>query len=189
MSELNSLFAKIHISKENFNAFMNAKPTEPKLDNNWLAWWDSKEMYSKTELQEGSVYCYQDPSNEVLINGWKETKQTYTFSDYDLKNEIWHFGIIMFSENYSEMIPGLAFIKSDAEFKQENESDFAIVYSYFWGDEGCNAYINYENGKGLFNTQIQNKSDVNSEILQYAEDYLTKKWGEFAEAGETDEYD
>ena len=146
-------------------------------------------MYGKTDLEERKLYCYDEPDNEAIINGWKEAKHSLTFSDYDIENEIWHFGIIMFSQNYNEMIPGLAFIKSVSEFKKENKEDFAIVYSYFEGDKFVCAYINYENGEGLFDNKIQNKTDINLDTLKYTEEYLSKKWDEFAETGETDEYE
>lgn len=181
MSELNSLFAQIHITKNNFETFLKAKPTEPKLDENWVQWWNSKEMYNKSELQEKDMRCYEEPTNELIINGWIEAKESLTFSDYDAKNEIWHFGIIMFSENYFEMIPGLAFLKSVAEFKNENTGDFSIVYNYFWGDEDVSAFINYENGKGLFDNKVQSKSDVNNQSLKYTDAYLTKKFEELGE--------
>lgn len=181
MSEPSSLFAKIHISKDSFDNFLKAKPTTPKLDNNWIEWWNCKEMYGKTDLQERDVYCYEKPTNESIINSWKEAKHTFTFSDYDLGNEIWHFGIILFSENYSEMIPGLAFIKSVAEFKKEHDNDFAIVYNYIWGDKDIHSYINYESGKGLFDNEIKTKSNLNSEILKYTEVYLDNKYESMAE--------
>ena len=187
MSEPNSLFAKIHITKDNFDNFQKTNPKTPKLDNDWLDWWNSKEMYGKTELKE--VYTYDDPTNESIINGWKDAKHSLTFSDYDLENEIWHFGIITFSEHYTEMIPGLAFIKSVAEFKTENKEDFAVVYNYFWGDNYVCAYINYENDKGLFDNKIQTKSELNPNSLKYAEEYLSKKWEEFEATGATDEYE
>ena len=180
MSEPNSLFAKIHISKDKFDAFLKAKPKQPKLNDNWLEWWNSKEMYNKSELQEKNLYCFEEPTNELIINGWIEAKETLTFSEYNLENEIWHFGIIMFSENYFEMIPELAFLKSIDEFKNEDENDFTIVYNYFWGDEDVNAFINYKNGKALFNNKILSKSDVDIQSMKYTEEYLTKKYEEIS---------
>ena len=180
MSELNSLFAKMHITKDNFDAFVKAKPTQPKLDDNWLEWWNSKEMYNKSELQEKNLYCYEEPTNELIINGWIEAKETLTFSEYNLEKEIWHFGIIMFSENYLEMIPGLAFLKSIDEFKNEDVNDFTIVYNHFWGGEDVNVFINYKNGKAIFNSKIQIKSDVDIQSMKYAEEHLTKKYEEIA---------
>lgn len=181
MSAPNSLFAKIHITKDNFDNFQKSKPKTPKLDNDWLDWWNSRKMCSKIELIE--VYAYNDPTIESIINGWKNAKLSLTFSDYDLDNEVWHFGIIMFSENYDEMIPALAFINSVAEFKNENAEDFVIVYNFFWSGNDVNAFIKYKNGKGLFDNKIQTKTDLNPNYLKYADEYLDKKWKEFEEAG------
>lgn len=181
MSEPNSLFAKIHITKNNFENFLKAKPREPKFNGNWSEWWNSKVMYNRVDLQEKDIYCYKDSTNEAIINGWKGAKHSLTFSDYDLESEIWNFGIIMFSENYLEMIPGLAFIKSVDEFKTENSEDFAIIYSHFWGDEDVYAYINYENGIWQLDNRIKNKTDVKEESMEYAEEYLRKKFDEFGD--------
>ncbi len=189
MSEPNSFFAKIHITKDNFDKFLKAEPETPEFNNDWVEWWNSKEMHDKTDLQENNLYCYDDPNNETIINGWKDAKQSLTFSDYDIENEIWHFGIIMFSENYNEMIPALAFIKSVSEFKKENKEDFAIVYDYFGGDKYICAYINYENGKAPFDNSIQLKTDINSDVRKYTEEYLSQKRDEFAETGVTKEYE
>ncbi len=180
MSEPNSLFAKIKINKNKFDEFLKSKPEKPILDNNWLEWWNSKEMYGKAELTQTQVRNYDEHTNEEIINGWKNEKQSLTFSDYDLENEIWHFGIIMFTENYFEMIPGLAFIKSISKFRDNNSDDFAIIYDYFFGDDYVCAYINYQNEEGFFDNKIQQKSDINSTVLEYTEDYLRKKWDEFA---------
>lgn len=178
MSEPNSLFVKVHITKDNFDKFLKSKPTTPKLNNDWIEWWNSRKMYGKTELQEKDLYCYEDLTNESIINDWINIKETLSFSDYDVENEIWHFGIILFSENYGNMIPGLAFIKSVSEFKTECEEDFAIVYNFFWGEDDVCAYINYQNKEGLFDSKIQNKSDINLETMKYTEEYLDKKFKE-----------
>lgn len=187
MSEQNSLFAKIHITKSNFDAFLKAKPITPELDNDWVEWWNTRVMYGKADLQQKDLYCYEKLSNESIINGWKEEKESVTFSDYDSEKEIWHFGIIMFSENYYEMIAGFAFLKSVAGFKNENKEDFAIVYNYFWGDKHVCAYITYENGKGVFDKIIQTSSEINLDTLKYTEEYLNKKWDEFAKTRLTDD--
>lgn len=189
MSKPNSLFAKNHIEKEKFESFLSEKPTAPTLNNDWSDWWNSREMYSKTDLDENRLSCYSEPTNELIIKGWENEESSFTFSDYDSENEIWHFGIIMFSENYYEMIPGLAFIKSVATYKKENIEDFAIIYNYFWGDQDVCAFVTYEDGKSAFNKNILSKSDLNLSQLEYSDNYLTKKWDEFAESGKIDEYD
>jgi len=182
MSEPNSLFAKIHITKDNFDAFLKTQPAHPKLHTNWLEWWNSKKMYGKTDLQEKDIYCYDKLTNASIIQAWIETKESLTFSDYDNENGIWYFGIIMFAENYFDMIPGLAFVKSVSEFKDTNEDDFAIIYSYFWGSNDIHAYVCYENGHGLFDTNIQHKTDIDSYALKHMEEYLSKKYDQLTES-------
>lgn len=183
MSEPNSFFAKIKIKKDKFDEFLKSKPEQPILDNNWLEWWNSKEMYGKTELTQDKVYNYEEQTNEDIINGWTNAKQSLTFSDYDLENEVWHFGIIMFTENYSVMIPGLAFIKGVSKYKDDNSDDFAIIYNYFWGDNSVCAYINFKNKESPFDNKAHTKQDVNSENLKYSDSYLNIKWEEFEKNG------
>ena len=94
MSELNSFFAKIHIKKDKFYEFLTAQPSQQLLNENWIAWWGSKEMYGKHELTQEQIYIYSAPTNGEIINGWKTYEQSLTFSDYDEENEIWNFSTI-----------------------------------------------------------------------------------------------
>jgi hypothetical protein len=174
MSEPNSLFAKIHISKENYDAFLKSNPQSSTLDKNWLDWWESKEMYGKMELTQTYIYCYEDPTNEAIVNGWLNAKQSFTFSDYDAINEIWHFGIILFSENYLEMIPMLVFFKSLAPYIK-NDDSFVVVYNFFWGGNEVNAYLTYKEKEGWLDKTVQTKLDIDAKQLEYANEYLAKK--------------
>ena len=180
MSEPNSLFAKIHISKNKFDAFLSSKPQTPTLDNDWKEWWASRKMYGKSELQEQNLVCYIDETNGAIINSLVEAKEYLAFSEYDDQHEIWNFGVIMFAENYLDMIPGIAFIKSVSEFKNENNEDFAIIYNHFWGAAYVCAFINYQNGDSFFDTNIQQISDIDPNVLKYSEEYLRKKYDELA---------
>lgn len=189
MSELNSFFAKIHIKKDKFYEFLTAQPSQQLLNENWIAWWGSKEMYGKHELTQEQIYIYSAPTNGEIINGWKTYEQSLTFSDYDEENEIWNFSIILFSENYSEMLEMLSFIKNIGSFKKENNDDFAIVYDYFWGGNEVNAFISFKEKQGFFDPAIQTKSDLNTDTLAYADSHLAKKWKEYEENGSMDKFD
>ncbi len=175
MSEPSSLFARINIKKHKLDEFFKSKPEQSKLDDNWLKWWNSKAMYGNPELTQAAIRAYDDSTNEGIINAWKDMEQSFTFSDYDLENEIWHFGIIEFTDNYFEMIPALVFLKSVSIFKEKNPDDFAIIYDYFWGGNEVNAFIEYRNNKSFFESKIQRKFDVMPEKMNYADHYLTKK--------------
>ena len=91
MSEPSSFYAKIKIGPENFKKFLAAKPAITKTQSGWQEWWNSKDMHGKTELKEINLYEYENENNEEIINGWLNSDQTYSFSDYDAEHEIWHF--------------------------------------------------------------------------------------------------
>lgn len=182
MSELSSLFVRVKIKKNKFDEFLQSTPNQPLLDENWTEWWNTRKMYGKIELTQAEMYGLDEPTNQSIIGSWKREQQSGTFSNYNTENEIWHFGIIFFAENYMEMIPGLAFIKSIAEYIEDDTENFAIVFDYFWGGNCVNAYISFKDYYGYLDHKVENQSDVNSENLKYVKTYLDKKAQEFSEA-------
>lgn len=177
MSEPSSLYAKITISPENYEHFLASAPAVATSQTGWTEWWNSKIMHDKAELTENllATYRYQNQSNQEVINHWLNADQSYSFSEYDRENQTWHFGIIWFTQNYLEMIPLLSVIRGIANFKEEHESDFVIIYSYFWDQGQINACLKFNSG----NSEFLEKPDA--EDLQNADYYLTKKWHKFAE--------
>jgi len=192
MSEPSSLLVKVKISKQQLTGFLNAKPQQPTLDKSWIDWWDSKEMYSKSALLQKDLRCYNDISNGAIIDGWinKTEKYTYgmncgTFSHYDEAGETLHFGIIFFSENYFEMLPMIALVRSIATFKQEDETDFAIIYPYWFGGsekEEANACLKFKNGQSFFIPQ------PDAADRKYVSSYLGKMGKLFSAEEEGKEY-
>lgn len=181
MSELSSLFVKIKITKKQFENFLTSSPQKPELNNNWTEWWNSRDMYHKTNLSTESLYAYDENDNKSIIEGWLQAEQAFAFSDYDQAAEEWRFGIIFFSENYSEMLPMLSFVLSMEKYATESKDNLAIVYPFYWGDSQVLAYINFEGEKALLNSKIQTIADVDPEILNSVAEYLTKKSDEFLE--------
>lgn len=186
MSELSSLFCKVKITKSQLEKFLNASPEKPELNGNWLKWWDSRQMYSKMALTAELLRSYHDDSNQEILNGWMEYKQAMAFSDYDETAEEWHWGMMFFSENYLEMLPMFAFIISLEKYVSESAENMAIVFPFFWGDNGVHVYINFEEGKAILSPTVQTTYDVNPEILNYTKEYLNKKWDELAKDIELD---
>lgn len=178
MSELSSLFLRVKITKEQLENFLNSSPKTPELNDNWLNWWDSRNMYSKTSLNPESLIAYNKTNNKSIINGWLQYKEASAFSDYNQTTEEWRMGIIFFSESFSEMLPMFAFITSMENYITENKDNLAIVYPFFWGDSDVSAYLNFKEGKALFNSKIQTTTDVDPEILNSVTEYLTKKLDE-----------
>ncbi|KAA6432760.1 hypothetical protein FEM33_23915 [Dyadobacter flavalbus] len=175
MSEPSSFYAKITIKPEKYEQFLCSGPAITKSQSGWKEWWHSKTMYNKPELTENLLHTYHYSSNQEIIDHWLKASQSYSFSEYDRENETWHFGIIWFTKDYLEMIPVLGAIRGIADFKEDNESDFAIIYSYFWEPDHMNAYLKFRSGTSEF----VEKADP--EDLKLAHLYLTKKWHQFAE--------
>lgn len=186
MSELSSLFVKVKITKNQFENFLSSSPQKPELNNNWLAWWESRNMYSKMDLTTEWLRAYNDANNKSALDGWLDAQQAFAFSDYDEASEEWRLGIIFFSENYLEMLPMFAFVISLEKYISESTDNLAIVYPFFWGDSHVSAYINFEEGIASFNNKIQTTADVNPEILNSVTAYLSKKWDELLENTEID---
>lgn len=186
MSEHYSFFAKMTIKPEKFAEFLTAKPEQPILDSRWREWWDSLEMYGKIALTQSNLQAYYAESNQAVIATFQDDRSFSGFSDYDEATASWHFGIMLFSENYLEMIPGLAFIKSAAKYKENVSGDFAMIYDYLWGDGVVSAYIDFVGQEGVLSSTIQKTDAVVPHILQYSNDYLSTKLEEFQQSGEFD---
>lgn len=175
MSEPSSLFARIHLSKENLASFLAAPPKAPVLNDNWINWWNSRRMYSPSPLGENDVFAYQATSNKQILDFWVEDPGSGTIYEYDESTQVLDLGILMFSENFSEMIPMLAFILSLEDYKDDNKDDFAIVYPYFWGDTDVQVFITFDGNKGILDTTLETTKEVDAEKVEYAGDYLNRK--------------
>jgi hypothetical protein len=126
-------------------------------------------MYDDEALAAEDVISYEAKSNKEIVDFWINQTETISFSDYDEKNEIWHFGMLLFSENYMEMVPMLAFLRSVETFKENDDSDFILIYNYLWGDDkGVSAYLKFTNQQTVFIKKAAKK------VVVYAEKYLDK---------------
>ena len=180
MSELSSLYARINIKAENYNKFLSDRPKQPRLDDNWTNWWSSRKMYGKRILEADDLYAYNDASNKEILDGWKNASHSGTLYEYDAATQTMKIGIVFFSENYGEMIPMLAFLLSLADYKEYNDDDFIIIYPYFWGDKVLNAFITFAGKDALFDIQKDSITDVASEKLNEAAEYLVRIAGELS---------
>lgn len=179
MSELSSFFLRATIEKAQYLKFMQAKPSQPLINDNWLEWWDSREMYNKSDLIK-NIRGWNDPSNQEIVDGWLAAEETLTFSKFDEATNTWEFGIIMCSENYSEILPLLVFCESIVSYKLPSPHDFAIVYPYFWGDSNVMAYMLFAQD-GAVVTLADSVTDVAKDHLEYAALRLGEEWKTFDE--------
>ncbi|MDJ1482868.1 hypothetical protein QNI16_20370 [Cytophagaceae bacterium YF14B1] len=171
MSELSSLLAKISITQENLNKFLAAPVATFERQPGWKEWWDSREMYGKSEFTTDLLDAYNEEStNQGIVTDWIEYKPSVTHSEYNPHTQTWYFSIFQFSENYQEMIPVLGFLRSIETYKNLDDSDFVIVYPFVWGDDTVQAYIRFKDNESYF----ADKTDQQHQRL--ASLYLDKIW-------------
>lgn len=189
MSELSSLYCKVKITKPQLEKFLSSPLEEPQLNQNWLDFWESRKMYSKSVLTQEQLRNYNDNNNREVIDGWIDYPEAMAFSDYDETKEEWHWGMMFFSENYQEMIPMFAYIISLEKYVTESAENQAIIFPFFWGDDGVNAYIYFENGKAVLSPKVQILEDVASNFVAETKEYLDKKWDQLAKEMDLDNLD
>lgn len=177
MSEPSSFFLRATIEKAQYLKFMQDKPRQSTINDGWLKWWESRQMYGKSDLKE-NMRAWPSQSNQEIVNGWLTAEGTLAFSVFDEVTNIWEFGIIMCSENYSEIIPLLVFCESIVSYKLLSSHDFAIIYPYFWGDSDVMAYMIFAQD-GAVLTLAESVTDVAKDHLDYAALRLGENWKVF----------
>ncbi len=184
MSEPNSFFLRATMTKAEYLKFMQAKPSQPLVNENWLKWWDSRQMYGKLDLAK-EIRAWDNTSNQEVINSWLAAEDTLTFSEFNETTSTWEFGIIMCSENYSEILPLLVFCESLSSYKLPSLDDFAIIYPFFWGDSNVMAYATYpENGFAL--SPADSVTEVAKNHLSYVASRFEEQWKKFEAKMESD---
>jgi len=189
MSELSSLYCKVKITKPQLEKFLNSPLEEPELNKNWLDYWESRKMYSKSVLTQELLRTYNDDINKEVIDGWIDYPEAMAFSDYDETTEEWNWGMMFFSENFVEMIPMFAFIISMEKYVTESTENKAIVFPFFWGDNAVHAYIEFKDGKAVLSPKAQTLKDIDPDFLEKTKDFLNKKWDQLSKEMDLDNLD
>lgn len=177
MSEPCSFFLRASIQKEKYLTFMQEKPSQPLTNDNWSKWWGSRQMNGHLDLTK-QIRAWNYTRNQDIVDGWLAAENTLTFSDFNEAASMWEFGIIMCSENYSEILPLLVFCESIFAHKIFSPDDFAIIYPYFWGDGDIMAYMTFAQ-KGMVLSLANSVTEVAKDHLEYVTSRLGEKWKEF----------
>lgn len=163
MSELSSLFVKLKIKQENLDRFLAAPVTVASIDEDWTSWWDSREMYSKSPLEK--IPAGFQSTNGAVFQSLVDDKQT--ISEEKQEAGVYYFISGFFSENYYEILPMLAVLKSVALYMEEGDEGVAFIYDFFWGGEGVLAHLEIKAKKPVLKKTKQT-SEINMELLAEA---------------------
>jgi hypothetical protein len=167
MSELRSLFVKLKIRKENLDRFLEAELTTPVLDENWTSWWESRKMYSKSPLTELPMDA--EETNGEVFGSYVDTEETLSKSKYE--DGVYYFVSALFGENYYEILPMLAVLKSAALYMEPGDEGEAFIFDYFWGGKDVLAHVELKPKQGLL-TDIQSTTKIKKPLLQEADKWL-----------------
>jgi len=176
--ELNTLYINIQIKKGKLNEFFVAKPMTTGIDDNWKQWWDSCEMYNKTELK--NIPTYTKENNRNVIDDLLRDSFFCSTEQYDDKKQQWGFTSLNFSENYYEILPMLAFLKQLGLY---TESGYALIYDWMWGDEAVMAFVEFRKGQAWLEP-ITTHAQIAPKILDEANRYLQEVSESFYKKGQ-----
>lgn len=181
MSEPSSLYLRLKISKENLESFFQDAPAKTSADQNWEAWWDSREMYSKSKLTE--IPAYADDTNLDALERWLDDDVEAVSADFNEAGE-WHYTIMMFSQNYYDILPMLNLLKSIERRLGPDDTGEAIIYDYIWGASSVMAHIKYEGQQAILQktkhpkeleASVRNKMKA---TMDKAFDAINEKYGD-----------
>ena len=169
MSEPRSLYLKIKTNKDNLHRFFQDKPLTPEIDENWTAWWDSRKMHSKSPLTKVPVYAWIK-TNRGLVDSYLSDPQTGT-QERGRDGEEWELAIALFSQNYTEILPMLAWLNSLAGYMEAGDEGVAIIYDYFWGSGSVMMHMEFTGQQAAF--LLTNKtSEIDQQIMAEANNML-----------------
>lgn len=171
MSEPNSLYVKIKVPKEKLEQFFQDKPLRQTIDDNWRTWWDSREMYSKQALEKIPVYRVEN--NRHILDELLNDQDFACFEQYDLISQNWTFVSVFFSENYTETLPMLAFLKGLAHYQDSEDKGIALLYDFLWGDGSVMAYLEFSDQQATLKAYTK-ITEMEPTILYTANQVLEK---------------
>ncbi len=170
MSEPNSLYVKIKIKEEKLGHFFQQKPIHLTIDDNWRAWWDSREMYSKQELTY--IPIYRTENNRAVFDELLKDIDFGSFEQYDRHAQSWTFVSVFFSENYLEILPMLALLKNLASYQEPTEKGIAMIYDFCWGGTSTMAFLEFYEQKALLKDYTET-TQIEPSILEEANQVLS----------------
>jgi hypothetical protein len=182
MSELNSLYVRLKVKKENLERFFQEKPVVAEVDQNWTYWWESREMYSPSLLSD--IPVYPSATNRDVLDSLIKDPQTAGQEQQEKDQDIWSFSVVFFSENYFEILPMLAWLKSIAAYLEADDEGVALIYDFFWGGRSVMAHLVFSEQKALLTSTTSTAGiepailNVANTTLQNAVDLLSAQYGD-----------
>lgn len=169
MSQLNSLYVNIKIPKDNLERFLQAKPVEAAVDQDWTTWWESRDMYGKEPLSK--IYFYQQDTNRDVLATTANECRIGKDEQMDDGDTEWTFCVVFFSENYEESLAMLTWLRSIAPYMDADGEGVALIYDFFWGSGVVMAHLAFKGQEVSFKL-TEDTSELAPALLEAANNSL-----------------
>lgn len=136
MSELSSLYVRVHLSAPAMQAFEQSAPAHSGRYGDWRPWLDAATFYGTigaadieaigARLAGLQVRAYLDNLCASRFNGPAESR-------YDPQAEVWTLAVTQCAENYRDFIEVLSIVRGIADYKDRPGEDLALIFPFLWG--------------------------------------------------------
>jgi hypothetical protein len=158
MSEPNQLYARVHLSRAKFEAFLAGAFPDPSGDPGVLAWLSQASYYGDRYTPES---IRERISSEVTVGEWVDRQLApapYGFvmparSRYDDASQAWTLGVLDFSENYDDYLAAVAVFREIAKHRDVDGEDGMLIYACIFGNDDVEVALRIEMGSSHFLTE------------------------------------
>lgn len=181
MSTSHSLYVQIPIAHSDLAAVLDSPASPCELNDNWRAWWTSRDILSNYELIDIPIYRqarYRDIVDNMTTDGYMLCK-----SWYDSDTQYWHVVALQFAENYIETLPFLAFIHDLAKHSQAGRIGHAVLFDYLWSDKHVMAYLKIEDQE-VHLSPFRYTGELPDDFIETARNALSAWMGELHHQGQ-----
>ena len=175
MSEPYSLYVNITIKKERLEQFFQDKPAKTEVDDNWIAWWNSRKKYGSDPLTD--IRVYTNETNRSIADAFLGVRDMMTLEDVSQPG-VWEYSSLFFSENYSEILPALSWLSSMAAYMDPSAEGVALIYNYFWdaeNDKAVMAHLVFKDQRAFIKL-TSHSSEMEPALLAKANTALKGVW-------------
>jgi hypothetical protein len=138
MSEPDSLYLRVRLSKQAYQRYLDSVCADARDFSDWMDWIGKAQMYGKgiteSDIREIAERSSKRKTSEE-IDAWASDAWNIGKSEYDDATETWRFGMLQFSENYYDFLEHLPVFRAVDRFKDRGGVDFMLVHNFLFSPQ------------------------------------------------------
>ncbi|OMG71576.1 hypothetical protein [Burkholderia ubonensis] len=161
MSEPSQLYIEVKLGRDAFNRFQAHQIANPSNYGDWQDWLSQHRYYGAPDETVDRAVSNHSPGFviEAVLDAWMESADEYTgpiLNRYDDATKTWTFAVVMFSENFGEILDTLNCLRQIDAYKDIDSDDYCAVFPYFFGRgfEEAEALMKFTRGKSEFTAAV-----------------------------------